>query len=156
MKLFGGPVAWRASKQHCVVTSSTEAELVALTTATREFMALIRLIEQLQVIPGPTGSAAKDPYILLCDNLQTLRLLTAEYPQLTSKLKHIDIQQLWIRQVYKARKLQFRWVSTNRMPADGMTKTLPPQRHAAFLQMLGLKPLPTSSLTDITDITVPA
>ena len=30
MKLFGGPVAWRANKQDTVTTSSTEAELLAL------------------------------------------------------------------------------------------------------------------------------
>src|SRR6266702_8737735 len=30
MKLFGGPIAWRANKQDTVTTSSTEAELLAL------------------------------------------------------------------------------------------------------------------------------
>ncbi|KAF4429175.1 Retrovirus-related Pol polyprotein from transposon TNT 1-94 [Colletotrichum fructicola] len=33
MMLFGGPIAWKSSKQRRVVTSSTEAELVALTQA---------------------------------------------------------------------------------------------------------------------------
>ena len=35
-KLFGGPVDWRASKQRTVTTSTTEAELLALSSAAKE------------------------------------------------------------------------------------------------------------------------
>jgi hypothetical protein len=87
MTLFNGPIAWKASKQRSVVTSSTEAELVALTQATREYMSAIRLVEQLQLDLGRN-------YTLLYDNQQTLRLMTSEQPQLTSKLRHINIQGL--------------------------------------------------------------
>jgi hypothetical protein len=33
---FGGPVNWKATKQRTVITSTTEAELLALTTAAKE------------------------------------------------------------------------------------------------------------------------
>lgn len=129
--LFGGPVAWRASKQRSVVTSSTEAELVALTAATREHLSMIRLIEQL-------GVDLEQPYTIRCDNQQTLRLLTSEKPQLTSRLKHICIQELWIRQTARNGHVQFEWIPTAQMVADGLTKALPPQKHTNFLTLLGL------------------
>src|SRR5437667_5155952 len=35
-KLFGGPIDWRSTKQKTVTTSTTEAELLALTTVATE------------------------------------------------------------------------------------------------------------------------
>ncbi len=93
MKLFGGPVAWKALKQTCVVTLSTEAELFALTAATWEFLAAICLLKQLRLLPGPyalrltpallallalPATPAALPlgtvllYRIYCDNWQTL------------------------------------------------------------------------------------
>jgi hypothetical protein len=92
MKLFNGAVAWKASKQRCVVTSSTEAELVALSYATREYISMARLVKQLQL------DLHQQPKIL-CDNRQTLTLIGTERPQLSSRLKHLDIQALWNRKV---------------------------------------------------------
>ena len=37
-KLFGGPIAWKATKQATVTTSSTEAELLAISTASKEVL----------------------------------------------------------------------------------------------------------------------
>ena len=87
--LFDGPIAWKASKQRSVVTSSTEAELVSLSHATKEFISTMRLLEQLQLRP----SDSEVPFTMLCDNQQTLGLLESPHPQLTSKLKHIDVQR---------------------------------------------------------------
>ena len=41
--LYGTPIAWRASKQPTVTTSSTEAELIAFIEASKEAIATIRL-----------------------------------------------------------------------------------------------------------------
>jgi hypothetical protein len=46
MKLFGGAVAWKASKQDIVTTSTTEAELLALGQATKEAFYARRLINE--------------------------------------------------------------------------------------------------------------
>ena len=43
MLLFGGPIAWRANKQDTVTTSTTEAELLALSQATKESLFIRRL-----------------------------------------------------------------------------------------------------------------
>lgn len=49
MKLFGGPIAWRASKQPTVTTSSTEAELLAASEAAKEMIFAGRLLRALQI-----------------------------------------------------------------------------------------------------------
>nr|XP_036580707.1 reverse transcriptase domain protein [Colletotrichum truncatum]KAF6788702.1 reverse transcriptase domain protein [Colletotrichum truncatum] len=131
MMLFGGPIHWKAVKQRRVVTSSTEAELAALTAATREYMATIRLMEQLNL-------QLDDKYIMQCDNKQTLRLLIAERPQATSKLRHININNLWLRQELQKGSIDFQWVPTNEMVADGMTKAMPAQKHNHFIAQLGM------------------
>ena len=45
MKLFEGPIAWRANKQDTVTTSSTEAELLALSQTAKEAIFTSRLFK---------------------------------------------------------------------------------------------------------------
>ncbi|KAI0999271.1 hypothetical protein K3495_g8923 [Podosphaera aphanis] len=75
--LYGGPVVWHASKQRSVTTSTTEAELVALSAAARELMALERFINHLEMKSTPNKK-------LLCDNQQTVNMLTRQTPLLTT------------------------------------------------------------------------
>ena len=49
MKLFGGLVGWRANKQTTMTTSTTEAELLALSQTTKELIYTSRLLEELSV-----------------------------------------------------------------------------------------------------------
>ena len=49
MKLYGGPIAWKSGKQDTVTTSSTEAELLALTASGKEAMATLRLFTGIQL-----------------------------------------------------------------------------------------------------------
>jgi hypothetical protein len=44
MKLFGGLIGWRANKQDTVITSITEAELLALAQAAKESMYVSKLL----------------------------------------------------------------------------------------------------------------
>ncbi|KAM5528855.1 reverse transcriptase domain protein [Fusarium oxysporum f. sp. phaseoli] len=84
MKLFSGAIMWQSSKQKTVTTSTTEAELLSLSHTARETIALYRLFGQIQFDPE------HQPRIL-CDNQQTVGLVQKERPQLTSKLRHVDI-----------------------------------------------------------------
>ncbi|RMZ74983.1 hypothetical protein DV736_g6713, partial [Chaetothyriales sp. CBS 134916] len=84
MKLCGGPIAWKSGKQDTITTSSTEAELLALTAASKEAIATIRLFNQIQFDPA-------DKLCIWCDNLQTIRLVNSELPRLRTALRHVDI-----------------------------------------------------------------
>jgi hypothetical protein len=51
-KLFGGPTDWHSTKQNTVTTSSTEAELLALTYATKETIWWRRFFKHIGFNPG--------------------------------------------------------------------------------------------------------
>jgi hypothetical protein len=130
-KLFGGPIDWRSTKQRTVTTSSTEAELLALSHTAKEVLWWKRLFEAIQLDSGHEMA-------IQCDNRQTIRLMTAEFPHLATKLKHIDIQHHWLRQEVSKKNIQIEWIPTAEMPADGLTKALPRQKHEIFVKQLGL------------------
>ncbi|KAM4061197.1 Integrase, catalytic core [Hirsutella rhossiliensis] len=115
---LGGPVDWKATKQATVTTSSTEAELLALSSAAKEQMQFSRLIKELDIKVEGTNE-------LWCDNLQTIRLLTELSAKLKTNLKHIDIHRHWLRQEVQEERLQITWIKSTENPADGMTKPFP-------------------------------
>ena len=49
VRLCGGTIAWRANKQATVTTSTTEAELLALSQAAKESLFISRLLNELRV-----------------------------------------------------------------------------------------------------------
>ena len=92
MKLFGAPILWKSGKQAIVTTSTTEAELLSLSAGASELYSLQRLFQGLDFDLGRPVTT------IYCDNQQTIRLVTSEIPQLTTRLKHVDIRQHWLRQ----------------------------------------------------------
>jgi hypothetical protein len=135
-KLFGGPIDWRASKQRTVTTSTTEAELLALSSAAKEAIWWKRFFKSIDL-------ELDHDLVLQCDNKQTVGALQKDSNLIRTKLRHIDIHNHWLRQEVRDARISVRWVPTTEMPADGLTKPLPRQRHEAFIRQLGL--------VDITD-----
>lgn len=132
--LYGGPIVWHSSKQRSVTTSTTEAELVSLSAAARELMALERFLGHLE---RKTTIQKK----LVCDNKQTVKILTQKAPLLSTKLRHVDIHQHWLRQILQndvKDNIELTWVPTSHMPADGLTKRLHISKHNEFVKMIGL------------------
>ncbi len=130
ISLFGGPIAWQASKQKTVTTSTTEAELLVMSHCAKEIISLMRLFNELRFDPE------SDPRIS-CDNSQTVRLINIETPQLTTKLRHVDIHHFWLRQEAQSGRIHVDWVPTDEMPADGFTKSLSAEKHQRFIEQLG-------------------
>ena len=131
MTLFGGPIAWRANKQDTVTTSSTEAELLALSQTAKEAIFISRLFKAMTL-------RLNEPLIIDCDNKQTLRIVREERAKLTTKLRHVDIHQHWLRQEYGTGRVKFEWKPTKEMIADGLTKALPRQKFRNFVRMIGM------------------
>jgi hypothetical protein len=132
-KLFSGPIDWRSTKQKTVTTSTTEAELLALNHASKDFFWWKRLFSDI----GLDLEDANDTSIL-CDNKQTVQILEREDPIFKTQLKHIDVHNHWLRQEVQKRTIHIQWIPTSQMPADGFTKQLPTQRHEEFIKMLNL------------------
>jgi hypothetical protein len=75
---------------------------------------------------------------ILCNNQQTTGLIQKDRSQTSSKLKHVDIHSLWLRQVYRDGLITVQWVPTTGMPSDGFTKSRSAEKHAQFVRHLGL------------------
>jgi hypothetical protein len=76
---------------------------------------------------------------IFCDNLQTVGVVTKQEDKLFTRLRHVDVHQHWLRQEVAAGRVSVQWKPTNLMPADGLTKILARQKHAEFVQQLGLR-----------------
>ncbi len=129
--LYQGPIDRKASKQNTVSASSTEAELLSLSKTTREVFWWTRLFKDIRLDIGHQPSAQ-------CDNRLTIRLLTAETAKLNTRLRHVDVYHHWLHQSVQTGGTGSTWVSTVEMPAGGLTKALPRQKHQDFVKQTGL------------------
>lgn len=146
--LFHGPIGWQATRQKTVTTSTTEAELLALSHAARESIALWRLFKQIHF----TIDRMALP-VVFCDNQQTIGLIQKSQPQLTTKLRHVDIHHHWLRQAHSEGVVQIDWTKTADMVADGLTKALPRIKHAGFINQLGMVKPPSPDSIEAEDKT---
>jgi hypothetical protein len=132
IKLFNSLIAWKASKQDTVTTSTTEAELLALSQVAKEAIFTSRLLKELQItLPSNTIT-------IHCDNMQTIGLVNKEISKLQTKLRHVDIHNHWLRQEVSSGKITVEYVPSSEMIADGFTKVLPGNKWTGFLHQVGL------------------
>lgn len=132
MKLFGSVIGWRANKQNTVTTSTTEAELLALSQAAKEGQYVSRLLRELTV-------ELDDHRIeIQCDNTQTIRLVNEEIARLQTKLRHVDIHNHWLRQEVFLKRINVVHTKSKDMIADGLTKVLPKEDFGRFRDQMGL------------------
>lgn len=129
---FGGmTIDWKSTVQRTVTKSTTESELLSLSLAGSQMQEWLRFFDgiSLKLDCKPT---------IWCDNQQTVGIVTKSQDKIHTKVKHVDIHQLWLRQEVEASRLDIIWVPTDKMPADGLTKMLPKQKFREFIKQLGL------------------
>ena len=97
-QLYGGSIAWKASKQLMVIILNTEAELLALTDVGKEIIAWKHFLDAIKF-------NLEEKLNLYCDNLQMVWLLKKETPKLYTKLCHVDIYQNWLWQEMQEKRL---------------------------------------------------
>lgn len=129
VRLYGGLISWRAARQDTVTTSTTEAELLGVAYAGKELIALKRLLSNLAI---DVGSSLK----LYNDNQQTIRLIVSEHGRVTTKLRHVDIHNMWLKQEHGKGTFRVEYLPTELMPADGLTKNLSRARFEHFRALL--------------------
>jgi hypothetical protein len=103
--LFGGAIDWKATVQRTVTKSTTEAELLAISYAAGHLLWWIMFFAAIDF-------DIEEKATLQCDNLQTVRILTKESMKLDTKLKHVNVHQLWLRQEVEAGQIYVSWVPT--------------------------------------------
>lgn len=96
--LFNGLIDWKASKQKTVTTSSTEAEMLALSITAKETIWWNRFFDSIDFDPGHET-------FIQCDNTQTIRAFTSDTPRFMTKLRHVDIHRHWLRQEVRSKRI---------------------------------------------------
>lgn len=142
--LFNGPIDWKASKQKTVTTSTTEAELLAVSSAAKETIWWTRFFDTIDFNPGHQVH-------IQCDNMQTIRAFTSDTEKFTTKLRHVDIHRHWLKQEIRNKRVAIDWTSSNTIIADGLTKSLPPQRHKEFVRLIGLRKLDLGRISGVAE-----
>lgn len=107
-----------------------EAEYVSLAEAVKEAIYLRSLLKEL-------GSDKFANVMLFVDNQAALCLATDSVCH--SCAKHIDIKYHFVRNALIDERIVVKYVSTNNMVADVLTKALPGQKHVKCVCELGLK-----------------
>ena len=132
MSLFGGLIDWRAARQDTITTSTTEAELLGVSLVAKQTMALQRFFKELEL-------SLSQPWTIWCDNQQTIRLVVHERERISTKLRHVDIQNMWMKQEYRKGTFDLTYLPTDQMPADGLTKNLSRAKFEHFRALLNLQ-----------------
>ena len=135
--LSNGAISWKSKRQPTVALSSTEAEYMAITDASKEGIWLQRLFHEVSPhITTPAKTPA--PQRLLVDNNSAIEL--AKNPKHHDRTKHIDIRHHFIRDAVNELKLiELCRVDTAYNTADIFTKALSVELHQRHVQGLGLR-----------------
>ena len=116
LKIGSGAVSWSSKKQATVAASSTEAEYIAAVNAAKEILWMRTLLRELHYQVG--GSSP-----MLVDNQSALA--AAQNPEHHGRMKHINVNYHWIRQVIRRKQIAPQYLPTGEMTADILTKALP-------------------------------
>jgi hypothetical protein len=109
--LFGGEISWMRKRRVVVALSTTEAEYMAASHASKETIWLQRLCLGI----GLVQQAVR----LDCDSQSAIFL--AKNPSYHSKTKHIDVQYHFVRDMVEEKKVLLEKVDTLKNVADSLT-----------------------------------
>ncbi len=127
--LAGGPLSWFSKKQEVVALSTTEAEYIALASATREAIWLRNLLAGI-------GAEQKIPTVIFEDNQGAIAI--AKNPSAHARTKHIDIKYHYTREMAQKGVIQVEYCSTEDMLADVFTKPLTKAKFQSLITKIGL------------------
>ena len=127
--LNGGPVTWSSQRQRVVALSTTEAEYLAASAATKEAVWLKHLLRDI-------NQPVEDPITLKIDNQSAIRLV--RNPEFHKRTKHIDTHYHFIREKYQNRDIDVTYVPSNNQIADIFTKPLPRDQFHKLRQLMGI------------------
>ena len=113
---FGHTLSYYSRRQGCVALSSTEAEYIALSTATQTVSWIRRLLSQLGFLDEDV------PTCVFEDNQAAISI--GEQEGLSQRTKHIDVRHHYIRDKITDGTVYLEFIPTVDMLADFFTKSL--------------------------------
>lgn len=113
----GCAISWKSKRQQTVALSTCEAEYMALTAALQEALSLRYLMKE--VCPHYNS---EEPVVIFEDNQGAIAL--AQNPVAHNRTKHIDVKYHFIRENISNKTVHLRYIPTDQMIADCLTKPL--------------------------------
>ena len=129
--LGGGAICWASRRQPTVALSSTEAEYMAVTDASKQGI-------WLRTIFSDIGIDTNGPTPIHVDNQGCIDLTSN--PVHHKRTKHIDIRHHFIRECVEDNTVEIIKIPTGENISDVLTKSLPWEKHAYFSGRMGLSP----------------
>jgi len=130
---FGcGTISWRSKKQPIVALSTTEAEYIAMTDASKEALWLRHILEEIHPdfsIVVPLHSDNQSAIALARDN------------KFHQRSKHISLRYHHIRDRVKNNEISIHYIPSTDNFADILTKALPRPQFEYLRNGLGLRPV---------------
>ncbi|KAL7636900.1 UNVERIFIED_CONTAM: hypothetical protein RMT77_012658 [Armadillidium vulgare] len=124
----GGAISWTSQKQSSVAISTTEAEIMAASEATKEIIWIHRLLGEItKVYKKPT---------LWIDNEAAIKL--SKNPEFHKRTKHIKVRHFFVREKVQNDEIEVLKVSSENQLADGLTKPLHKPRLMILNEKLGM------------------
>lgn len=132
-------ITWESRKQRCVALSSTEAEYIGLSQASKEAIYLRSLLNSI------TNNTCAKPVVIYNDNQSAHHI--ARNKMNHNRTKHIDIRFHFIREAILNESVEVTYVSSQDMLADMLTKSLPGPKFKNALTRLPIKRAGNESVT---------
>ena len=116
----GVPVCWKSKAQRSVTLSSTEAEWIALSEATKEIIFVLQLLESLEI-------KVNLPITVRVDNTGAISM--SKNINTTSGTKHVDVRTKYVNQYCEDGVVKIVFVESANNDADILTKNLGQELH---------------------------
>eukprot|EP00253_Pinus_taeda_P008992 PITA_08992 len=126
-----GVISWMSKKQSVVALSTTEAEYMAATHASKEAVWLQRLCSSMGLVQGAIR--------IDCDSQSAI--FVAKNSAYHSKAKHIDVQYHFVRDMIEDKKVLLVKVDTLKNTADAFTKSVSSEKFSWCRETMGVSGL---------------
>ena len=128
LRVYGNPVYWRSKRQPVIAGDTTEAELIAMSSAANELVWGKQLLLDLDLVAvKPTLWGDNKSANILANN-----------PIASDRSKHVRVKHLRVREYVELDEIRVEWVGTVDQLADAFTKVLPGPALKSFRERLHL------------------
>ena len=128
--MCGGAVSWQSKKQSTTALSTTQAELMAITSATKELLWYRHHLTGIGLVQSTR------PTTLLVDSQCAMDI--ANNGRISDRSKHIEVQHYFVREHIEANTLTLQHIASSSQVADTLTKPLARVAFKRCADMLGL------------------
>nr|GEU33819.1 retrovirus-related Pol polyprotein from transposon TNT 1-94 [Tanacetum cinerariifolium] len=126
--IHGCVVSWKATLQHVVALSTTEAEYMALTEANKESIWLKGLLIELGVNLRSV--------VVNYDNQSAIHL--SRNALFHERTKHINVRYHFIKEIMESKEIEVAKIGTKDNAADAFTKVVPGPKFKYCMKILGV------------------